>query len=43
MHGTIEFKSQLGKGTTVTMTIPHLYAKKEDVEIASTLAGNVRV
>ena len=43
MNGTIDIKSELGKGTVVTTTQPHLYAKKEDVENSSTLAGNMRV
>ena len=43
MGGTIEIKSELGKGTTVISTQPHLYAKKEDVDKATTLANNVRV
>ena len=42
MGGTIEIKSEQGKGTTVITRQPHLYAKKEDLENASTLAGNVR-
>lgn len=42
MNGTIEIKSEIGKGTTVITTQPHRFAKKEDVEKASTLAGNVR-
>ena len=43
MGGTIEIKSELGKGTTVIATQPHMYAKKEDVEKAATLANNVRL
>ena len=43
MGGTIEIKSELGKGTTVIATQPHRYAKKEDVEKATTLANNVRI
>lgn len=43
MNGTIDIKSELGKGTTVTTIQPHLYAKKEDVENNSTLAGNMRL
>ncbi len=43
MGGTIEIKSELGKGTTVISTQPHRYAKKEDVDKATTLANNVRV
>ncbi len=42
MNGTIDIKSELGKGTTVTTSQPHLYAKKEDVEKSTTLAENVR-
>ena len=43
MNGSIDFKSAPGKGTTVTVTMPHLYAKKEDVEKASTLSSNIRL
>lgn len=43
MGGTIEIKSELGKGTTVISTQPHMYAKKEDVDKAATLANNVRL
>ena len=43
MGGTIEIKSELGKGTTVIATQPHRYAKKEDVDKAATLTNNVRV
>lgn len=42
MHGTLDIKSELAKGTIVTSTQPHLYAKKGDVEKAATLANNVR-
>ena len=42
MNGTIDIKSEPGKGTTVTTCQPHLYAKKEDVERSTTLAENVR-
>lgn len=42
MHGTLDIKSELAKGTIVTSTQPHLYAKKDDVEKAATLANNVR-
>ena len=42
MGGSLEIKSEQGKGTTVITRQPHLYAKKEDLENASTLAGNVR-
>ena len=41
MNGTIAIKSELGVGTTVTTTQPHRYAKKEDVEKATSLSGNV--
>lgn len=43
MHGTIEIKSELGKGTTVIAKQPHRYAKKEDVDKAATLTNNVRI
>lgn len=42
MNGTIEFKSEPGKGTTVITDQPHLYARKEDVDKATTLAENLR-
>lgn len=41
MHGNLSIKSEVGKGTTVTMTLTHSYANKEDVVKSSTLAGNV--
>ena len=43
MGGTIEIKSELGKGTIVISTQPHRYAKKEDVDKAATLTNNVRI
>ncbi len=43
MKGTIEIKSEIGKGTCVTTSQPHRYAKKEDVERASTLVGSVKL
>lgn len=42
MDGTIEIKSELGKGTTVITKQPHRYAKKTDIEKASTLIDNLR-
>ena len=42
MGGTIDIKSELGKGTTVITSQPHRYAKKEEVEKSTSLAGNVR-
>lgn len=42
MNGTIEVKSEPGKGTTVITDQPHLYARKEDVDKATTLAENLR-
>ncbi len=42
MNGTIEIKSEPGKGTTVITDQPHLYARKEDVDKATTLAENLR-
>ena len=42
MDGTIEFKSELGKGTTVITKQPHRYAKKTDVDNAATLVDNLR-
>lgn len=41
MRGTLSIKSEIGKGTTVITEQPHRYAKKEDVEKASALFGNV--
>ena len=32
MHGTITVESQLGKGSTFTVTIPHRLAKKQEIE-----------
>ena len=43
MNGTIAIKSELGKGTTVTTIQPHRYAKKEDVEKATSLSDNVQL
>ena len=42
MDGTLEIKSELNKGTTVITKQPHRYAKKSDIENASTLVDNVR-
>ena len=41
MGGTIDIKSELGVGTTVITSQPHRYARKEDVEKATSLSGNV--
>ena len=43
MNGTINIKSEPGKGTTVTTIQPHRYAKKEEVEKTTSLIGNVRL
>jgi len=43
MNGTIDIKSVPGKGTTVITSQPHRYAKKEEVEKATSLIGNVRL
>ena len=43
MNGTIDIKSEPGVGTTVTTSQPHRYAKKEEVEKATSLSGNVRL
>ena len=43
MNGSIDIKSELGVGTTVTTSLPHRYAKKEDVEKATSLSGNVHL
>ena len=41
MNGTINVKSELGKGTTITVSIPHRCAEKKDVEKTTSLTGNV--
>lgn len=41
MGGKIEVKSQKGKGTVVTTTFRHRYAKKKDVRKATLLMDNV--
>ena len=41
MNGTIDIKSEQGKGTVVTCTQHHLFARKEDVDKATTLTGHV--
>ncbi len=43
MNGTIDIKSEIGKGTTVTTRQPHLYAKKEEIERSTSLTGNVHL
>ena len=43
MKGTIEITSEQGKGTVVTTSQPHRFAKKEEVEEDVMLTGNVRV
>ena len=43
MNGTIEIKSTKGKGTIVKTSQPHRYAKKEDLEKATTLIENLRL
>ena len=43
MNGTIDIKSEQGKGTTVITSQPHRYAKKEEVDKATSLSGNVRL
>ncbi len=42
MNGSLTITSELGKGTKVVLSIPHRYAKKEDVESESTLIGNLK-
>ena len=41
MHGTIEIKSEKGKGTIVRTSQPHRYAEKSDVENGTSLAENM--
>ncbi len=42
MNGTIEIKSEHGKGTTVSTCQPHRFARKEDVDCDTTLTQNMR-
>ena len=42
MNGTIDIKSEHGKGTTVITCQPHRFAKKEDVDRDTTLTQNMR-
>ncbi len=42
MNGTIEIQSTIGKGTTVITTMPHRYAKKEDISKDTTLIGSIK-
>jgi signal transduction histidine kinase len=41
MHGTIEIKSEKGKGTIVRTSQPHRYAQKSDIETGTSLAENM--
>ena len=41
MNGTIEIKSEKGKGTIVRTSQPHRYAEKSDVETGTSLAENM--
>ena len=43
MGGTIDIRSEPGKGTTVITSQPHRYAKKEEIEKSTSLTGNVRL
>ncbi|MBO4732580.1 MAG: EAL domain-containing protein [Spirochaetaceae bacterium] len=42
MNGTIEIKSEKGKGTTVRTSQPHRYANKNDIKNDTTLATNLK-
>ena len=42
MNGTIEIKSEKGRGTTVITSQPHRYAKKDDVQNDTTLEKNLK-
>ena len=41
MDGTIEIKSEKGKGTTVRTSQPHRYAKKSEVKTSTSLTENM--
>ena len=41
MNGTIEFESELGKGTTVRTSQPHRFASKEDVTKDTLLVNHI--
>ena len=41
MNGTIEIKSELGKGTTVRTSQPHRFADKKDVKKAALLVDHL--
>ena len=42
MDGSVEVTSELGKGTKVVLSMPHRYAKKEDIDSESTLIGTLK-
>ena len=42
MGGTVEITSELGKGTKVVLSMPHRYARKEDIDSESTLIGTLK-
>ena len=43
MNGSIEIKSEKGRGTVVTVSMPHRYASKDDINKNALLTDNVRL
>ena len=43
MNGTIEIKSEKGRGTVITVSMPHRYASKDDINKNTLLTDNVRL